>query len=251
MQLANIKNKKNREKISCLTVYDATVAKIIDTSSVDIALVGDSLGMVVKGEPDTLGVSIDEMGYHTKIVAKQLKSTYLISDMPYRSYQNPAQSLKNARILCDVGADMVKLEGGAEQSENIKILSNNNISVCGHLGLQPQSIKQLGGYKMQGKTKEQADKILKNAIILEKLGIDLLVLECIPEKLGRQISQTLKIPTIGIGAGRYCDGQVLVITDILGLGAPPKFSKNFLADTNSIRQAIENFSTAVKAGSFP
>ena len=130
MQLANIKRKKNREKISCLTVYDATVAKIIDTSSVDIALVGDSLGMVVKGEPDTLGVSIDEMGYHTKIVAKQLKSTYLISDMPYRSYQTPTQSLKNARILCDVGADMVKLEGGAEQSENIKILINNNISVC-------------------------------------------------------------------------------------------------------------------------
>lgn len=251
MNLAKIQAKKNQEKISCLTTYDALFARIVDESSVDIALVGDSLGMVVQGGQNTLKVSMDDMLYHTRIVAGQIHRSYLITDMPYQSYQTPAQALKNAQLLCTIGAKMVKIEGGKTQANIVRTLVKNDMAVCGHLGLQPQSIKKIGGYKVQGSTPTQAAEILDDAKHLEQLGIGLLVLECIPATLARQITRTLKIPTIGIGAGANCDGQVLVCTDILGMGTPPKFAQNFLAKTSSIAGAVAAFSQAVKNQTFP
>ena len=251
MTLSDLQAKKNQQKISCLTAYDALFAKIVDDSEVDIVLIGDSLGMVIQGAKDTLGVSMVEMVYHTKIVAKQCRQSFVIADMPYQSYQTPKIALNNARQLIDAGADMVKLEGGQAQSKVIKILFDNQITVCGHLGLQPQSIKELGGYKVQGRRQNEAKIILDDAKYLEQLGIGLLIVECIPSKLAKTISQQLTIPVIGIGAGIDCDGQVLVSTDILGLGKLPSFAKNFLIDNHSIKEAVKAFDQAVKAQTFP
>jgi len=242
--------KETGNKITCLTAYDYNFAKVFNDAKVDIILVGDSLGMVIQGSKNTLKVSVDDMTYHTKIVSKACSYSYLIADMPYLSYEDEITSLKNARELINSGAKMVKLEG-ADNLNIFKKLIDNNIEVCGHLGLQPQSVEKLGGFKVQGKDKESGGKILKDAIKLQEIGVKLLVLECIPKSLATKISQTLKIPTIGIGAGSKCDGQVLVSYDILGLGNPPKFSKNFLSATNSIKQATLNFIKEVKNGDFP
>ncbi len=249
--LTNIQAQKGKQKISVLTAYDALFAQVVENSGVDIMLVGDSLGMVIQGDENTLSVSMSDMLYHTKIVAKKCINTLLIVDMPYQSYQTPKMTLANAIKLLGSGADIVKLEGGVDQVDNIKILIDNDIAVCGHLGLQPQSIKEVGGYKMQGKTQQQADKILSDAKLLTQNGVALLVLECIPNTLAKTITQSIKIPTIGIGAGADCDGQVLVSTDILGLGKMPKFAKNFLADTKGIIEAVNAFDQAVKNQTFP
>lgn len=251
MELSQIWQLKNNKKIACLTAYDALFAKIVDESDAEVVLIGDSLGMVIKGEANTLGVSMAEMVYHTKIVARQVQHSYVISDLPYRSYLEPKTTLKNAKKLCGVGADMVKLEGGADQVDNIKILVKNKIAVCGHLGLQPQSIELLGGYKVQGKTPKQAQKILDDAKLLEKLGIGLLIIECVPQALAKQITKALTIPVIGIGAGADCDGQILVSTDILGMGSIPKFAKNFLSNNSSISGAVGAYVEAVKKSLFP
>lgn len=247
---SNIQQKKNSgKKITCLTAYDASFAKIFDEAGIDIILVGDSLGMVIQGNENTLSVTMTNIIYHTKIVSFTSKNSYLIADLPYLSYEKPQEALNNAQKLLNSGADMVKLEG--YHPEVIQTLISKNIPVCGHLGLQPQSILELGGYKVQGKSSQDASKILKNAIKLQKIGVKLLVLECIPQSLATKITKTLDIPTIGIGAGVNCDGQVLVSYDIFGIGKVLKFSKNFLSETNSIQQAVKNFKTAVENKTFP
>ncbi len=249
--IAELQQKKTKTKITALTAYDALFANIIDNSGLDIILVGDSLGMVVQGCDNTLSVSMADMLYHTKIVAKQVKNTLLVADMPYKSYENTELALKNANKFYQCGVKMIKLEGGSEKASVIKALIANDIAVCGHLGLLPQSIKKIADYKVQGRSQDEADKIIKDAKLLEQIGVKMLVLECVPAKLAKKITNILKIPVIGIGAGIDCDGQVLVLTDILGISKPPKFAKNFLVETNSIAGAIKAFAKAVKSQSFP
>ncbi|SMN00057.1 3-methyl-2-oxobutanoate hydroxymethyltransferase [uncultured Candidatus Thioglobus sp.] len=248
----NLKNfKENGEKITCLTAYDASFAQVFDECGVDIILVGDSLGNVIQGEKNTLGVSMADMIYHTQAVAQTCKNALLIADMPYKSYQTAEQTLDNAKRLMDVGAQMVKFEGGQQHAQSFKLLQKNNIPVCGHLGLQPQSVVKMGGYKVQGKDQSSAQKILEDAKALENWGVKTIVLECIPAELAKKVSASLAIPTIGIGAGIDCDGQVLVGYDMLGITQnPPKFVKNFLTN-GSIKSATTDFIKAVKSSEFP
>jgi 3-methyl-2-oxobutanoate hydroxymethyltransferase len=243
--------KQRSEKITCLTAYDASFASVFDQCGVDIILVGDSLGNVIKGGENTLGVSMKDMLYHTQAVAQATSQALLISDMPYQSYTSAKQTLENAKYLMQAGAQMVKFEGGREHESAFKILQDNHIPVCGHLGLQPQAVLEMGGYKVQGRSEDDAQRILENAKALEGWGVKTIVLECIPAKLGKKISQSLNIPTIGIGAGVDCDGQVLVSYDMLGITQnPPKFVKNFLT-SGSIISATSDFIQAVKNQTFP
>ncbi|QKQ23898.1 3-methyl-2-oxobutanoate hydroxymethyltransferase [Candidatus Ruthia endofausta] len=245
--------KQSGEKIACLTAYDASFASVFDMCGIDIVLIGDSLGNVIQGGENTLGVSMDDMIYHTQAVAKGAKNTLRIVDMPYQSYTNTKQTLTNAKRLIMAGAQMVKLEGGCEHEASFKILQDNDISVCGHLGLQPQSVIEMGGYKVQGREKQSADKITKDALALASWDVKAIVLECIPAELAKQVSQSLSIPTIGIGAGVNCDGQVLVSHDMLGIhvGHVPKFVKNFLTNNDDVKSAVSAFIKAVKDKSFP
>jgi 3-methyl-2-oxobutanoate hydroxymethyltransferase len=254
MKTSDLKSfKKSQHKIACLTAYDASFAQIFDSCGVDILLVGDSLGNVVQGEEDTLGVSMDDMCYHTQIVAKASKNSLIIADMPYKSYNSKNSSLDNANRLIDCGAHMVKFEGGREHEDSFKILRDNNISVCGHLGLLPQSITKIGSYKVQGKDESSANRIIEDAILLESWGVEVIVLECIPSELGAIISKSLNIPTIGIGAGVDCDGQILVSYDVLGINPnkPAKFVKNFLSGEGDIKSAIKSYVRAVKDKTYP
>ena len=245
--------KHSGKKITCLTAYDASFAQLFDGCGIDIILVGDSLGNVIQGSKNTLDVTMEDMVYHTQIVAKGVKEALLIADMPYQSYDSAEQTLQNAKRLMDAGAQMVKFEGGQEHKDSFEILQANNIPVCGHLGLQPQSVLEMGGYKVQGKDEESAKRIIENALALESWGVQTLVLECVPATLAKQVSQALSIPTIGIGAGSDCDGQVLVSYDMLGIntGRMPKFVKNFLTDNNDIQGAVKAFIGAVKNQTFP
>jgi len=245
--------KHSGKKITCLTAYDASFAQLFDGCGIDIILVGDSLGNVIQGGENTLDVTMEDMVYHTQIVAKGVKEALLIADMPYQSYDSAEQTLQNAKRLMDAGAQMVKFEGGQEHKDSFEILQANNIPVCGHLGLQPQSVLEMGGYKVQGKDEESAKRIIENALALESWGVQTLVLECVPATLAKQVSQALSIPTIGIGAGSDCDGQVLVSYDMLGIntGRMPKFVKNFLTDNNDIQGAVKAFIGAVKNQTFP
>ena len=245
--------KENSEKITCLTAYDASMAKLLDQSRIDAILIGDSLGMVIQGGENTRSVSIDDMIYHTSIVSSSCNDALIIADMPFASYDNPKDALNNARALIDVGARMVKIEGGSEHSEVIKTLISNNINICGHLGLQPQMVINSDEYRVQGRDENSAKKIIKNAVLLESLGASALVLECIPSDLAQTVTEKLTIPTIGIGAGADCDGQVLVSFDMLGItsGKQPRFVRNFLNNQNTISDAIEAFVMEVKAGTFP
>ena len=245
--------KENSEKITCLTAYDASMAKLLDQSGIDAILIGDSLGMVIQGGENTRSVSIDDMIYHTSIVSSSCNDALIIADMPFASYDNPKDALNNARALIDVGARMVKIEGGSEHSEVIKTLISNNINICGHLGLQPQMVINSDEYRVQGRDENSAKKIIKNAVLLELLGVSALVLECIPSDLAQTVTEKLTIPTIGIGAGADCDGQVLVSFDMLGItsGKQPRFVRNFLNNQNTISDAIEAFIMEVKAGTFP
>ncbi|CAB5497297.1 3-methyl-2-oxobutanoate hydroxymethyltransferase (EC [Bathymodiolus thermophilus thioautotrophic gill symbiont] len=243
--------KQSGEKITCLTAYDASFAQLFDECNIDIILVGDSLGNVIQGDKNTLGVSMDDMIYHTQATAKNTNKALLIADMPYQSYTTTAQTLANAQRLINAGADMVKFEGGREFEACFKLLQNHNIPVCGHLGLQPQSVLKIGGYKVQGRDQHSAERILTDAKALENWGVKTIVIECVPAKLGKQISQSLTIPIIGIGAGVDCDGQVLVSYDMLGITQnPPKFVKNFLTNS-SIQSATKDFIQAVKNRDFP
>lgn len=249
-----ISRKLNQQKITCLTAYDASFAALIDKAEVDTILVGDSLGMVIQGNDSTLPVTIEDIIYHTKAVVKACEYSLIIADMPFMSYGSAEQALFNAgRLIKEAGANMVKLEGGANQVDTVKLLTMNNLSVCAHLGLQPQAINRLGSYKVQGRTEDEAQQILSDAKALEKAGAMLLVLECVPASLAKKISQELTIPTIGIGAGIDCDGQVLVLYDLIGIsfGKIPKFAKNYLSVNNSISEAITNYVSDVKTKKFP
>ena len=245
--------KEQGQKITCLTAYDASMAKILDQSGVDAILIGDSLGMVVQGGENTRSVSINDMIYHTSIVSDSSSNALVIADMPFASYDSPDDALKNAKLLIEAGARMVKIEGGSEHSDVIKTLISNNINICGHLGLQPQLVIKSDDYRVQGRDDSSAQTILNNALLLESLGVSVLVLECIPSDLAKSISEKLTIPTIGIGAGVHCDGQVLVSYDMLGIttGKQPRFVRNFLNNQISISGAVESFVAEVKEGTFP
>ena len=245
--------KERGEKIACLTAYDSSIAKLIDDIGVDIVLIGDSLGMVIQGYKNTRSVTMQDMLYHTEIVANSCQQALVIADMPFQSYDSSELALINAQNLVSLGADMVKIEGGNEHEEVFRILSSNNINICGHLGLQPQMVTDSSEYKIQGKDKSSAELILSDALLLESLGISALVLECIPSILAKKVSSKLSIPTIGIGAGKDCDGQVLVCYDMLGIteGKLPRFVRNFVSAKGTIRLAISSFVKEVKAGTFP
>ena len=246
--------KQAGEKIVCLTAYDASFARILDQADVDVVLVGDSLGMVVQGHETTLPVTVDDMLYHSQMVAKGLSHSLMIVDMPFLSYTSVEAALENAGLFMkEAGAQMVKLEGGAEQAEIVSALVQHGIPVCAHLGLQPQKVHKLGGYRVQGREAKAAEAMLEEARVLEEAGADLIVLECVPSELAEIITRALSIPVIGIGASAVCDGQILVLYDILGLsmGRVPKFSHNFLGETGSIEGAVSAYVEAVKSGKFP
>jgi len=241
------------EKIVALTAYDACFARIMDDAGVDLVLVGDSLGMVVQGQLTTLPVTLDDMIYHTRCVARGIRRAVLAADMPFASYSGPAQSIESAARLIRAGAHMVKIEGGRKRVEIVRALVDQNIPVCGHLGLLPQSVHQVGGYRVQGKDERAAQEILEDAMILQEAGISLLVLECVPATLAGEITAALDVPTIGIGAGPGCAGQILVLYDMLGItpGKRPKFSRNFLQGVEDIPSAIRNYADDVRSGQFP
>lgn len=243
--------KRQGEKIACLTAYDASFSALIDAAGIEMMLVGDSLGMVFQGQASTLTVTLDDMIYHTRCVAAARRRAFVIADLPFLTYPYPLGAAVNAAKLMRAGAQMVKLEGA--RFEVARFLVDQGIPVCGHLGLQPQSINRLGGYKVQGVEAADADKIISDAQKLQEAGVSLLVLECVPAKLAAEISAQLAIPVIGIGAGVDCDGQVLVLYDMLdiGVGKRPRFSMNFMQPPVAIAEALSNYRQAVKERRFP
>ena len=248
------KMKQSGEKIVCLTAYDASFMVHVDQAGVDVVLVGDSLGMVIQGHETTVPVSMDDMIYHTKAVARTRKRALIMGDMPFMSYANVDQTLHNAaRLMQEGGAHMIKLEGGAIQIETVRQLTARGIPVCGHIGLTPQSVHKLGGYRVQGRGDDAAQIMKEDALALQDAGADMLILECVPVDLATKISKALDIPVIGIGAGKETDGQVLVLYDILGItpGKAPKFSHNFMIQAGTIPAAISAYVDAVRDGQFP
>jgi 3-methyl-2-oxobutanoate hydroxymethyltransferase len=246
------KLKTGGEKFVCVTSYDALFTRAICQAGIEVILVGDSLGMVVQGNDSTLPVSIDEMAYHTRCVSRGNEGAFIIADMPFMSYSTTELAFDSATELMQAGAHMVKLEGGAWLADTIFQLTERGIPVCAHLGLTPQSVNSFGGFLVQGKTDEQAEKIYQDALLVERSGASLLVLECIPSELASRISRELTIPVIGIGAGNGTDAQVLVLHDLLGLNDnPPRFVKDFMAGNDSIVAALEAYANAVRSSEFP
>jgi 3-methyl-2-oxobutanoate hydroxymethyltransferase len=248
------KMKRNREKFTVLTAYDASFAALLDAAGIEVILVGDSLGMVVQGQSTTVPVSMDDMIYHTRLVARGSQTALLMADMPFASYATVEQGVYNAaRLMQEGGAQIVKLEGGGWLAETVRQLSRNGIPVCAHLGLLPQSVHKLGGYKVQGREETAARQMIDEALALQDAGADVALVECIPAELGARLTEALEIPVIGIGAGPACDAQVLVCYDMLGItrGRRPKFSKNFLTGCDSVPAAVAAYIRAVKAGEFP
>ncbi len=253
----------NDEKIAMLTCYDATFAKLMEFVGVDILLVGDSLGMVLQGAENTLNVSMHHMTYHTKSVAAGAPNTLIVADMPLGSYEHDNEAAyKNAAWLIKSGAHMVKFEGGGDRVNTARYLVEHGIPVCAHLGFTPQSVNQLGGYKIQGKTIDSAQRILEDSIAMSDAGVSFVVLEMVPASLAKKITSIIKAPTIGIGAGIDCSGQVLVLQDLLGIYTgpanknpnefkSPRFVRNFLLDAHSIQEAIKAYVDAVKNKTFP
>jgi 3-methyl-2-oxobutanoate hydroxymethyltransferase len=248
-----LKMKQENTKITALTAYDASFAKLFDEQGIDVLLIGDSLGMVLKGDDDTLSVTLEDIAYHTRSVKKGVERAFVVADMPFMSYSTPEQTYLSAAELIRAGASMVKVEGGSWLLDTIKGLNERSVPVCGHLGLTPQSVHVFGGFKVQGRDDLQAENILEQAKQLEQAGIQLLVLECIPKDLANKISQNLSIPVIGIGAGAQTDGQILVMHDMFGISANymPKFSKNYLLQSNNMREAVSQYIQEVQDGSFP
>ncbi len=246
--------KQAGEKIACLTAYDASFAALLEGAGVDVILVGDSLGMVVQGHPTTVPVTLEHMVYHCQCVARATSRALLMADMPFMSYTSTEQAMRSAaRLMQEGGAQMVKLEGDARQVEIVRKLAEHGVPVCAHLGLQPQLIHKLGGYRVQGRDHHHADAMLRDAALLEDAGADVLLLECVPEPLAAEIAANLGIPVIGIGASAACDGQILVSYDILGLtaGRIPKFAKDFLAGREGLADAVGAYVYEVKSGAFP
>ncbi|WP_429236884.1 3-methyl-2-oxobutanoate hydroxymethyltransferase [Aeromonas salmonicida] len=248
-----LKMKQDGQKITAITAYDASFAKLFDDEGAHVLLIGDSLGMVLQGGQDTLAVSVDEMVYHTRCVARGASNALIIADMPFMSYANPEQTYQTAARLMAAGARMVKMEGGDWLCDSIRHLTRNGVPVCGHLGLTPQSVHVFGGFKVQGRDEYQAQEIYRQALCLQEAGIQLLVLECVPVALAERITKALRIPVIGIGAGPATDGQILVMHDAFGItsGYVPKFTKNFLAETGDMHAAIRLYVQQVSEGTFP
>jgi 3-methyl-2-oxobutanoate hydroxymethyltransferase len=247
--------KANKEKITMLTAYDYSMAKIVNDAGIDAILVGDSLGMVVQGYESTLEVTMDDMVYHCRAVARGAENALIVGDMPFLSYHISVEdAVRNAgRLIQEGKAHAVKLEGGVDQVANVTAIVKAQIPVMGHIGLTPQSVNMFGGFKVQGKDTAQAQKVIDDALALEAAGVFAIVLEGIPEKLATLITEKISVPTIGIGAGRYCDGQVLVIHDLLGMysGQSPKFSKRYTALNETIKDSVTAYVTEVKTALFP
>jgi len=246
--------KMKAEGIKFVTValYDAPMAAMARKTGVEVLLVGDSLGMTVLGYDSTIPVTMEQMIYHVEAVKRGNNKSLIMGDMPFMTYATPEQALQNATRIMQAGAHMVKIEGGEWLVDTVHMLSERGIPVCAHLGLTPQSVNKLGGFRVQGRSDEQAQQILNYAKALDKAGADLIVLECVPCELAKRITASVSMPTIGIGAGRDTDAQVLVVNDILGLTEqPPKFSKNFLVEAEDIPGALRKYTRDVKAGIFP
>lgn len=251
------KYKQNGEKFSCLTCYDASFAHLMELAEIDTILVGDSLGMVVQGQSSTLPVTVNDMVYHTQNVVRANHHALIICDLPFMSYATLTDAIKNSRAVMQAGANMVKIEGGSELAEIVTVLAKNGVPTCVHLGLTPQSVNVFGGYKVQGKTDEQADQLLKDCEILVNAGASMILLECVPAKLAKKVTKSFAVPVIGIGAGVDTDGQVLVMHDMLGVYTkkPAKFVKDFLTsdenESKDIVGAFKAYHQAVKNGTFP
>ncbi|MFL2481825.1 MAG: 3-methyl-2-oxobutanoate hydroxymethyltransferase [Woeseiaceae bacterium] len=255
INVASLKKMKiNGEPIACLTAYDASFSLLVDKAGVDIVLVGDSLGMVIQGHDTTVPVTVDDVIYHCRNVSRGLNRAFLVADMPFMSYSDPNQALENAvRLMQEGGAMMIKLEGGEDQISIVEHLARHDIAVCAHLGLKPQSVHKIGGFRVQGRDENESRKMLKNAISLQNAGADIVLLECVPNELGNSIKEELDIPVIGIGAGPNVDGQILVLYDILGIthGTTPRFVKNFMIGNDSPIMAIKAYVQAVKNRDYP
>ncbi len=246
--------KAEGKAIACLTAYDASFANLVDEAGIDLVLVGDSLGMVIQGHPTTVPVTVDDVVYHCKAVARGLTRSFLVADMPFLSYTTPMEAMGNARRLMQEGrAKMVKLEGGAMQVDVVEYLASRDVPVCAHIGLKPQSVHKLGGYKIQGRDRATAKQMLLDAKALERAGADIVLLECIPNELGAKITSELKVPVIGIGAGPDADGQILVLYDILNItiGRKPRFAQDFTDGGRSPIDAVKAYVKAVRSGAYP
>ena len=247
------KKKQSKEKFAVLTAYDATFAHLASEAGVEVLLVGDSLGMVLQGKDSTVPVTLDEMCYHTAAVKQGNQGALIMSDMPFMSYATPEAAMASAAELMQSGAQMVKLEGGEWLVDTVALMAERGIPVCAHLGLTPQYVHKFGGYKVQGRDGAAAQQMVKDAKAMEAAGADILLLECVPSELGKQITEAVSIPVVGIGAGPDTDAQVLVCYDMLGMnpGHIPKFVKNYMTDGRTIQQAMSVYAEEVKSGQFP
>ncbi len=246
--------KRAREPIACLTAYDASFAQLVDFAGVDVVLVGDSLGMVIQGLETTVPVTVNDIVYHARCVARGLRRPFLIVDMPFMSYTTPAQALDNSvRLMQEGGAMMVKLEGGHSQVSIVEHLAEHDVPVCAHLGLKPQSVHKIGGFKVQGREQDAAQRMIEEARALESAGADVVLLECVPTSLATAIRDALHVPVIGIGAGPGVDGQILVLYDILGItqGRMPRFVQNFMRGRDDPLEALRAYVHAVKTRAYP
>ena len=248
------KMKEEGEPIACLTAYDASFAALVDAARTDLVLVGDSLGMVIQGYDTTVPVTVDQIVYHTKAVARGLRHAFLVADMPFMSYTDPAQALETAvRLMQEGGAMMIKLEGSDGQIDIVEHLARHDIPVCAHIGLKPQSVHKIGGFKVQGRDPEHARAMVESAVRLRDSGADIILLECVPNEVGQETTAALDVPVIGIGAGPHVDGQILVLYDVLGItqGRTPRFVRNFQQDNDSPLAAVQAYVHAVKSREYP
>lgn len=245
--------KQQGRKFASVTAYDASFAQLFEQQNMPVLLVGDSLGMVLQGKSDTLPVSVEDIAYHTRCVRAGSPNALLMADMPFMSYSTPEQACDNAAELMRAGANMVKLEGGAWLADTVEKLTERAVPVCAHLGLTPQSVNIFGGYKIQGRDADHAEQMVKDALMLQKAGAQIILLECVPAGLAKRITQAVEVPVIGIGAGNVTDGQILVMHDMFGISANyiPRFSKNYLAETGEMRAAVTKYLEEVEAGVFP
>ncbi|NGZ12196.1 3-methyl-2-oxobutanoate hydroxymethyltransferase [Vibrio aestuarianus] len=245
--------KQQGRKFASVTAYDASFAQLFESQEMPVLLVGDSLGMVLQGKTDTLPVTVDEIAYHTRSVRAGSPNSLLMADMPFMSYATPEQACENAAKIMQAGANMVKIEGGDWLVDTVKMLTERAVPVCAHLGLTPQSVNIFGGYKVQGRDQEKADRMVKDALALQDAGAQIVLLECVPASLAARITEVLEVPVIGIGTGNVTDGQILVMHDMFGISANymPKFSKNFLAETGDMRKAVAQYIQDVESAAFP
>ncbi|CAK4071049.1 MULTISPECIES: 3-methyl-2-oxobutanoate hydroxymethyltransferase [Vibrio] len=248
-----MKWKQEGRKFATSTAYDASFAQLFESQEMPVLLVGDSLGMVLQGESSTLPVTVEELAYHTRCVRAGSPNCLLMADMPFMSYATPEQACENAGKLMRAGANMVKIEGGDWLVETVKMLTERAVPVCAHLGLTPQSVNIFGGFKVQGRDQEKADRMVRDALALQEAGAQIILLECVPKELAARITEVCDVPVIGIGAGNVTDGQILVMHDMFGIAANymPKFSKNFLAETGDMRKAVAKYKQDVESGAFP